>query len=230
MMKKATWAQAITTFLIPVIFVLTVRWIVVEPFVIPSGSMIPNLLIHDHILVQKFSFGLRLPFSNHWLFSWHQPQPGEIIVFRYPKNPQIYFIKRLIAVPGDQVQIQGGKIKVNDKVWNLSPMTNVENEHQFDYFFEDNGILKYPVRYYAYRDDSQTEESLELTVPDGAYFFMGDNRDQSSDGRVWGLVPQENLVGQAWMIWLSCDQMIATMPFVCNPQTIRWHRMFQYLK
>lgn len=229
-MKKGTWAQALITFFFPVILVLTVRWIVIEPFVIPSGSMIPNLLIHDHILVQKFSFGLRMPFSNHWLFSWHQPQAGDIIVFRYPKNPQIYFIKRLIAVPGDQVQIRGGKIKVNEKVWSYNPQANTENESQFDYFLEDNGKLKYPVRFYTYRDDSQTDESLELTVPEGAFFFMGDNRDQSSDGRVWGLVPQENLIGQAWMIWLSCDQMLENMPFICNPQTIRWDRLFQYLK
>lgn len=229
-MKKGTWPQAIITFFFPVILVLAVRWIVVEPFVIPSGSMIPNLLIHDHILVQKFSFGLRLPFSNHWLWLWHQPQPGEIVVFRYPKNPQIYFIKRLIGVPGDRIQIRGGRLNVNGRDWQQTPIQASENENQFDYFKEDNGRIQYPVRYYSYRDDAQTEESLDLTVPEGAYFFMGDNRDQSSDGRVWGLVPQDYLVGQAWLIWLSCEQMLESMPFVCQPQTIRLNRIFQYLK
>jgi signal peptidase I len=98
---KGTWNQAILTFLFPILLVLGVRWALFEPFVIPSGSMIPNLLIHDHILVKKFAFGIHVPFSDKWLVQWTKPSRGEIVVFKYPENPEVYYIKRLIGLPSE---------------------------------------------------------------------------------------------------------------------------------
>src|SRR5262245_4100685 len=87
---KGTWPQAIISFFGPIVLILIIRWAIFEPYVIPSGSMIPNLLIHDHILVQKFAFGLRLPFSDKWLLHWADPKPGDIVVFRFPNNPEVF--------------------------------------------------------------------------------------------------------------------------------------------
>ncbi len=102
---KGTWDQAILTFLLPILLVLGVRWAFVEPFVIPSGSMIPNLLIHDHIIVKKFSYGLHIPFGDVWIAQWSAPQRGDIVVFKYPENPDVYYIKRLIGLPGIELKL-----------------------------------------------------------------------------------------------------------------------------
>ena len=96
-----------------------IRWAVLEPYVIPSGSMIPNLLIHDHVAVEKFAFGVHVPFSEAWLIRWGAPQPGDTVVFRYPENPEVFFIKRLIGRPGDTVHVEAGRISVNGQAWSL---------------------------------------------------------------------------------------------------------------
>jgi signal peptidase I len=230
--KKGTWGQALRAFLFPIFLVMSLRWAVVEPFVIPSGSMIPNLLVHDHILVQKFAFGLHIPFSDSWLWQWRQPERGEIIVFKYPENPEIYYIKRLVGLPGDRIEVQSGKIRVNDQDWILTPIKEAsdlsggEAWNQFDYYLENNGRSDYKVRFLS---PESSAESQAFTVPEGAYFFMGDNRDQSSDSRVWGFVKNDYLVGRASMIWLSCHSTLPTMTFVCDPTQIRWERLFKKL-
>lgn len=223
---KGTWNQAILTFLFPILLVMSVRWALLEPFVIPSGSMIPNLLIHDHILVKKFSFGLHLPFSDKWLMQWSSPQRGDIVVFKYPENPEVYYIKRLIGLPGDSVEVKGGAIAVNGNPFTLIPYENPANESGFHYFTENNGERSYVVRFIAEPGKGNTQV---FKVPEGNYFFMGDNRDQSSDSRFWGYVKNDYLVGKAWVIWLSCHSTLPTMTFVCDPAQIRWNRLFQKL-
>lgn len=223
---KGTWNQAILTFLFPIILVMTLRWALVEPFVIPSGSMIPNLLIHDHILVQKFAYGLHVPFTNKWLMRWSEPQRGDIVVFKYPQNPEIYYIKRLIGVPGDTVEVKNGRITVNGEKLNLTPFESPKNEKGFFYFQEINGSKTYPVRFLF--EDNQGEFQV-YKIPEGQFFFMGDNRDQSSDSRVWGNVNEELIVGKAWVIWLSCENTLPTMTFVCDPSQIRFERLFKKL-
>jgi signal peptidase I len=228
---KGTWSQAIGTFLFPLILVFTLRWMVVEPFVIPSGSMIPNLLIHDHILVKKFSLGLKLPFTNHWLFRWREPHRGEVLVFRFPENPEVFYVKRLIGKPNDLVSVSNGQIKVNNQRWSLQRVKPRElgpafpNEEGFDYFLENTGESSHVIRFYS--TPLSLDEDKEFKVPPGEYFFMGDNRDQSSDGRVWGFVPEKYLVGPASIIWLSCENTLTSASYLCDPREIRWKRLFK---
>lgn len=207
--------------------ILILRWAILEPYVIPSGSMIPNLLIHDHVFVQKFSFGLRMPFSDRWLIRWGEPKRGDIVVFRYPENPEVFYIKRLIGLPGDKVQVTDGHIKVNGETWTLKPAAANAgpDADEFDYFDETTAGRDHLVRFMKGRGESGASREWELA--EGEYFFMGDNRDQSSDGRVWGTVPDKNLIGRAWFVWLSCDDMLESARFVCNPATIRWNRFFK---
>lgn len=218
---KGTWNQAILTFLFPIFLVLSVRWALIEPFVIPSGSMIPNLLIHDHILVKKFSYGLHIPFSEKWLVQWSAPKRGDVVVFRYPENPDVYYIKRLIGLPGDKVESRNGRVTVNGQTFSMTATTGEDTE--FKYFLENNGTHEYTVRFLS--DEGTHAQKFE--VPPGEFFFMGDNRDQSADSRSWGFVKNDYLVGRATLIWLSCHSTLPTMSFVCDPSQIRFDRLFK---
>lgn len=227
---KGTWPQALISFFAPILLILAMRWAVIEPYVIPSGSMIPNLMVHDHVFVKKFSFGVRLPFSDQWLFHWSDPQPGDIVVFRYPGNPSVFYVKRLVAGPGAKVRVAQGRITVDGKSWPLEPTDAVKTDGDFadfNYFLEDNGRGRHVVRFDKLGSDRI--EPREWTIPAGEYFFMGDNRDQSSDSRVWGMVPEKDLIGRAWFIWLSCDEMLESAKFLCDPSTLRWNRLFRNL-
>lgn len=229
---KGTWNQAILTFLLPILLVMGLRWAVVEPFVIPSGSMIPNLLVYDHILVKKFYYGLHWPFSTRWMVKWREPQRGEVLVFRYPENPDVYYIKRLIGLPGDHVLIEDGRITINGEKWELTPLENSElsDSGTFNYFQESipQSSDKHIVRFFKDRPFGE-QDPRNLTVPENQYLFMGDNRDQSSDGRVWGFVRDEYIVGKSWLIWLSCHSTLPTISYVCDPAQIRWDRLFKVL-
>lgn len=231
---RATWRQAIATFLSPILILLTIRWLLVEPFVIPSGSMIPNLLIHDHIFVNKLSYGVNWPWTKQRVWQWSQPSRGDVVVFRYPENPEVFFIKRVIGLPGDEIAISKGKLYVNSVEIHSIP-TVLDNhikiaskifqeDTDFHYFLESS--RSYLVRYLN-KDNVEYEK---IKVPAGSYFMMGDNRDQSSDSRVWGFVPEANLIGQAKWIWLSCEETMPSANFICNPQTIRWNRIFSAIK
>ena len=222
---QSTWSQALFSFLLPIFLILGVRWALFEPFVIPSSSMVPNLLVHDHILVLKSSIGLRLPFSEHWLFRWSLPQRGEVIVFKYPEKPNVYYIKRLIGLPGDRIAVENGRIAVNNQEWITSQATTqADDEAGFSYFMENSGGETHRIRFY--QNTSLQGEKIVYEVPPGHFFFMGDNRDQSSDGRVWGFVPESYLVGRAWMIWLSCENTLASAAYICDFSTLRPSRMF----
>lgn len=225
---QGTWPQALVTFLVPILLVLTVRWALFEPFVIPSSSMVPNLLIHDHIVVLKSSLGLRWPFTDQWMFRWREPQRGEILVFRYPENPQIFYIKRLIGVPGDHIEVEKGQITVNGKKWELT-LESGSKDHQlgYSYFNETSEAESHRVRFYE-KSFGSLRTSYE--VPPESYFFMGDNRDESSDGRVWGFVPAKNLIGPAWMVWLSCESTLASASYMCDFSTLRLDRMMRFLR
>lgn len=205
---KGTWRQAVIAFFTPIIFLLILRWAVIEPFVIPSESMVPTLLVHDHLFVQKFSFGLKVPFFDRWLLRWSDPQPDDVIVFKYPKNANIYYIKRVIGVPGDHLIIKNSRVTRNNVSYKVVQK-------------------KYDIRYLS--DENNMGEEIVVDVPKGKYFVMGDNRDQSSDSRVWGFVPEENLIGKAWIIWLSCDDTLKEAPLVCDPMKLRWQRIFKWI-
>jgi signal peptidase I len=223
--KKGTWPQALVTFFVPILMVLTLRWAIFEPFVIPSASMVPNLLIHDHILVLKSSMGLRVPFSNTWLVRWTEPKRGDVLVFKYPENPNVYYIKRLIGLPGDKVEVTDGRISVNGQEWTIQPSAaSAEEDPSYSYFIENSGGETHRIRFFG---ELSSENKRVFEIPEDHYFFMGDNRDESSDGRVWGYVPGKYLVGHAWRIWLSCEQTLVSAPYLCDFSTLRPGRMLR---
>lgn len=145
--RQGTWLEAILLLLSPLIIIFIFRWLLLEPFVIPSSSMEPTLVVHDHIVVQKFSYGVRSPFGEGWLFNFKKPERGDVIVFRYPENKKVYFIKRLIGLPGDKLVIQNGQITVNGLPWVLIPTEDagIVDNADFNYFIEtvpDNDKIK----------------------------------------------------------------------------------------
>jgi len=205
-----------------ILIVLIIRSFIAEPFRIPSGSMLPTLHIGDFILVNKFSYGVRLPVLNNKILSTGEPERGDVVVFRYPKNPQVDYIKRVIGLPGDKVgyfnktiYINGNAIAqdVKEKNINLLSLVPARNELRFEQLGEvGHDILVDP--------DRRLIEG-EAVVPEGEYFVMGDNRDNSNDSRFWGTVPEGNLVGQAFFIWMSWD---------LNAGGIVWNRLGSSIK
>jgi len=189
------------------LFVFVLRGFIIEPFRIPSGSMIPTLLIGDFILVDKFSYGLRLPFTNKTILKIGRPKRGDVVVFKYPVDPSTPFIKRVIGLPGDVITYKNKKLNVNGVMieWQeertfvghrkASRHTGslVHNETIGDSSHE---VLIVPERY---------SKDGEFLVPENMYFVLGDNRDNSRDSRFWGFVPESHLMGKAFFIWLNWD-------------------------
>ena len=219
---RATWTQALVSFLSPIFLVVLIRILIVEPFVIPSGSMIPTLLVHDHILAEKWAYGLHVPGIDAFVLKWANPKTFDIVVFRYPKNPDVFFVKRVIGLPGDEISVHEGNLKINGKEIPQELMTEVKNwpiemDSRFAYFNEAGHVVRF--------EDKNDSSFHELKVPAGFLFVMGDNRDQSSDSRVWGFVPINNLIGRVSRVWLSCRETLPSANYICNPQTLRWDRI-----
>lgn len=192
----------------PVILaVFLIRSFLVEPFRIPSGSMLPSLHIGDFILVNKFSYGVRLPVANVKLVDLGGPRRGQVAVFRFPVDPSVNYIKRVVGVPGDRVVYRNKQLTINGV-----PMKQ-EDASAYGMFQTEHGPGVLVRRVEALGDarhdilltDRPDPNVEEFTVPPGQYFVMGDNRDQSNDSRYWGFVPDENLVGRAFLIWFSWD-------------------------
>lgn len=195
--------------LFPVLLiVLLLRSFIFEPFRIPSGSMMPTLLVGDFILVNKFSYGLRLPVVNSKIIDIAEPERGDVVVFRYPKDPSTDYIKRVIGLPGDHV------IYVNKQLFvNGQPVKQLGTE---SYVGVGSGVsmsgaaLREEQLFGAnhqilLEENKGIYERMDFRVPEDSYFVMGDNRDNSNDSRYWGFVPEQNLVGKAFMIWMNWD-------------------------
>jgi len=189
------------------IIVLVLRSFVAEPFRIPSGSMMPTLLVGDFILVNKFSYGLRLPVLHTRVTTGDAPERGDVIVFRYPKNPSVDYIKRIVGLPGDHVAYYNKQLFINghaagqvveDEYINIDPQQARPGQL---YIEEDLSSIKHDMLI----DENRLSIEGEYVVPPGSFFVMGDNRDNSNDSRFWGVVPEENLVGKAFMVWMNWD-------------------------
>jgi signal peptidase I len=229
--RQGTWPQAIGTFLLPLFLIFAFRWFVYEPFVIPSESMVPNLLIHDHILVNKFLYGLKPPTGDGWLFRFQEPKRGDVVVFRFPENRDVFFIKRLIGLPGDEITVQNGQIAINGKPWVLIPEPIGSHEEDgFSYFSEKTNENSSHMIRLSDKFEHLGPEERKIIVPNNSYFVMGDNRDQSQDSRFWGFVPEDLLVGKAHIIWLSCSETLASAPFICDPLRLRGERFFKTIE
>jgi len=197
---KAPWYVDYSRSLFPVLlFVLVVRSFIVEPFQIPSGSMEPTLKVGDYIAVNKFSYGLRLPITHTRILSTGEPHRGDVIVFRFPLNPSVDFIKRVVGVPGDHVVYQDKHLYINGKLISKTLVSDdVASSPGMQLFQEDLDGVKHAV----YNNPDVDSKGFDGTVPAGHYFVMGDNRDNSADSRYWGFVPEQNLVGKAFFVWM----------------------------
>jgi signal peptidase I len=222
------WVEYSKSFFPVILAVFLIRSFLVEPFKIPSGSMIPTLQVGDFILVNKFTYGIRLPIINKKIVELNNPRRGDVMVFRYPEDPSLDYIKRVVGLPGDVVEYR------NKRLW----INGVEQEHQADGEYnyvetglnfvhterniEDLGGRKHSiiinpemptvrlnaVAEFPGRDNcSYDNEMVRCKVPEGQYFMMGDNRDNSRDSRYWGFVPDNQIVGRAFLIWMNFSEL-----------------------
>lgn len=232
--------ENVKTIIYAALIALVIRTFFLEPFNIPSGSMIPTLLVGDYLFVEKYSYGYSrysFPFSPD-LFSGRifgsVPHRGDVAVFRYPPDPSIDYIKRVIGLPGDQIQVRDGQLYVNGK--------EVPRKPDGDYVTDDEGIRMVMRRYIEdlpgsagarpvdhailkATDQGEANNTPVYTVPKNELFVMGDNRDNSADSRFWGYVPMQNLVGKAEFIFFSFDARDPWWAFWDWPFEIRWGRI-----
>jgi signal peptidase I len=203
--KPSGFVDFCRSFFPVILLVLLLRSFLAEPFRIPSGSMIPTLEIGDFILVNKFAYGLRDPVLHSKLVKLGEPARGDIVVFRYPVNPDQDFIKRVIGLPGDRIAYRNKQLFVNNEAQPLDAdgvYTAGGSAPGMVYRFREAlGTVQHPVIV----NPARPAEDFEFEVPEGQYFMMGDNRDGSLDSRSWGTVPEKNLVGKAFFIWMSWD-------------------------
>ena len=225
------WWLDWTAGLFPVIIsVFFLRSFIVEPFKIPSGSMIPTLLVGDLILVNKFHYGLRLPVLNTKITEGEKPQRGDVMVFRYPPKPSLDYIKRVVGVPGDTVAYLNKRLTINGQAVPTDSVPEFFDEDAMRYFkqYEE----KFGTQSHRVLNDEQrpafvpgadkfpgsegcdyTIEGVTCKVPEGHFFMMGDNRDNSMDSRYWGFVPEKNIVGKAFFVWMNFGNLKRVGPF-----------------
>lgn len=190
--------------------VLVLRSFIAEPFRIPSNSMMPTLLTGDFILVNKFTYGLRLPITNKKFVALGEPKRGDVVVFRPPHHPEQDWIKRVIGLPGDRISYHDGKVSVNGKPLDYQPVGIYQgraNGSEMTGAKELRENVLGREHHILLRTESPLLDQAEgdWVVPAGQYFVMGDNRDNSEDSRYWGYLPEENLRGKAFLIWLNID-------------------------
>jgi signal peptidase I len=223
-LRQPWWLEYTASFFPVILAVFVVRSFVVEPFKIPSGSMVPTLLVGDFILVNKYEYGLRLPIVNTKVTDGKPLSRGDVVVFRYPKDESVDYIKRVIGLPGDTVAYEDKKLTINGKPVPETPLPDYFDDERIGYakqFVEDldgrkNAILNNPqvppfvvgADDFPYRDNcNYNAQGVTCKVPPGHYFMMGDNRDNSADSRYWGFVPDQNIVGRAFFIWMNFSNL-----------------------
>ncbi|KAG8150390.1 signal peptidase I [Burkholderia catarinensis] len=223
-LRQPWWLEYTASFFPVILAVFVVRSFVVEPFKIPSGSMVPTLLVGDFILVNKFEYGLRLPVTNTKITQGSPLSRGDVVVFRYPKDESVDYIKRVIGLPGDTVAYQDKQLTINGQPVPETALPDFFDDERQNYAkqFEEtignkkNAILNNPAvppfvmgAYdYPYRDNcTYNSRGVICKVPPGHYFMMGDNRDNSADSRYWGFVPDQNIVGRAFFIWMNFSDL-----------------------
>lgn len=222
--KEPWWVEYGASFFPVILVVFFLRSFLVEPFKIPSGSMIPTLLVGDFILVNKFTYGIRLPVINKKVLELNKPQRGDVMVFRWPGDPSLDYIKRVIGLPGDKVAWQDKRLFINGTEVPAAKLLDYHHEDRLYYSSQyeeklgkvDHRILldkDAPAYVSQVMQFPGREKCIYNTagviceVPENHYFVMGDNRDASSDSRVWGFVPDENIVGKAFLIWFNFNDL-----------------------
>ena len=234
-LKMPVWLDYTAGFFTVILAVFMLRSFVAEPFRIPSASMMPTLQAGDLILVNKFTWGLRMPVFNNTLLEVNKPQRGEVIVFRYPKDEKLDYIKRVIALPGDTIEYNNKVLSLNGKAIDIKPLPDLLDADgsasgapasyvtmQTEFLPRENAapyahnLLITPGRsstvsggrLHSHKDAcTYLPDGIRCTVPAGHYFVMGDNRDNSEDSRYWGFVPDRNIVGKAFFIWMNFSSL-----------------------
>ena len=219
--KRGTWFDVLKSLTIILALYLCFRWILWEPFVIPSSSMEQTLLVQDYVAVKKHAYGLRIPFTKNWLLGPFLPKRGDIVVFKSKNGDGNFIVKRVIGLPGDEIRMdESGFLQVNDNPFVYQPIEE-ENE-EFLVFRESNGEKTYRVQLAK----GITQRPFQEKVPEGHIFMMGDNRNFSHDSRYWGALPLLNIMGKLTMIWMSCEESDSYSSFLCSPKDFRKERIF----
>ncbi len=220
LLKQPTWIEYSGSFFPVIALVFFLRSFLYEPFKIPSTSMVPTLQVGDLILVNKYTYGVRLPILNKKIIEMNHPKAGDVMVFKYPVDPTVDYIKRVVGVPGDKITYKNKRLTVNGKEFSYQVLPEYLDEESLKYsqqFLENlNGVQHAILNYeqapsFVKGEDnfpqkercSYNAEGFTCTVPAGHYFMLGDNRDNSRDSRYWGFVPDENIVGKAFFIWMN---------------------------
>jgi signal peptidase I len=217
--REPWWVEWSKSFFPVIAFVFLLRSFLVEPFKIPSGSMMPTLLVGDFILVNKFTYGIRLPIINVKVIEMGTPQRGDVMVFRFPRDTSQDYIKRVVGIPGDKIEYrndkrlfingvevvrEAGKVFLDKQETRVLPRWNETlGSRRHELLVEPNSPANGPNRVdsFPFSENCSYNFGLICTVPPGHYFMLGDNRDNSTDSRFWGFVPDENIVGKAFFIW-----------------------------
>ncbi len=239
--RKSSLREYAESIGVAVAIALLLRAFVVEAFQIPSGSMIPTLEIGDHIFVSKFSYGVSIPFTHKRLVRFGQPKRGDIIVFRYPLDPDVDYIKRVVALPGEKVDVRKNEIFINDRPMSREfvkeacsyedgpPGEGLQHERECERWLENlDGRLHNTIH-----NPHGASDWPGKVVPEGHVFVMGDNRDNSNDSRVWGTVPQELIKGRALIVWWSRGPTHAGPSLTGAKEwlsAIRWRRFFSLVE
>jgi len=225
LLRQPTWIEYSGSFFPVIALVFFLRSFLYEPFKIPSSSMVPTLLVGDLILVNKFTYGIRLPVLNKKVIQINDPQRGDVMVFKYPKDMTQDYIKRVIGVPGDKITYENKRLTVNGKAVTYAAMEDYLDDERPEYykqFMENltgvqhkilNNDKAATLNLADVKDFPHSEnctykyEGFTCVVPAGNYFMMGDNRDNSADSRYWGFVPDENIVGRAFFVWMNLGNL-----------------------
>jgi len=222
--KEPVWVEWGASFFPVILIVFVLRSFLFEPFKIPSGSMIPTLLVGDFILVNKFTYGIRLPVINQKIIDINLPQRGDVMVFRYPEDPSLDYIKRVVGLPGDTIAYQNKRLTINGQSVEMKKIEDYRHPER-TYFSEqfvaqlgnvehkllnDNdapAFIPDATRFPHRENCTYNASGVICKVPAGHYFMMGDNRDNSRDSRAWGFVPEQNIVGKAFFIWMNFSDL-----------------------
>jgi len=222
--KQPWWVEYSISFFPVILIVFLLRSFLLEPFKIPSGSMIPTLLVGDFILVNKYVYGIRIPVWNRKVIEVAQPERGDVMVFRYPVDPSLDYIKRVVGLPGDRIEYRNHRLTINGDAVPVQRIEDYLSRERMQFsprFVERLGAAEHeilvedetpgfapPARSFPHAANCHYNiDGLSCSVPPGHYFVMGDNRDNSSDSRVWGFVPDQNIVGKAFLIWLNFSEL-----------------------
>ncbi|MEP6654621.1 MAG: signal peptidase I [Myxococcales bacterium] len=237
--RKSTVREYSESIGIAVAIALLLRAFVVEAFQIPSGSMIPTLEVGDHIFVAKFSYGLGIPFTDKKIFEYSSPKRGDVIVFKFPQDHSTDYIKRVVGLPGDRLELRQNELFINDRpmprehvgVYRYTDSPHGGDERECDLWMETLGDK----RHQEIQEPNRPPASFgPITVPEGSVFVMGDNRDNSSDSRVWGFVKHDLIKGRALIVWWSRAAIEEGGPWYSQPaewvKSIRFHRFFSVVK